>query len=246
MDRPARPAGAGLGDDLLERLLRTGRRRGPVRARRRERSRPSASARTRARPLADLGASAYFATDFYEGAAHLVGALLDGPDRPYRDIFMSEPHFDRDALVMQPHATVAGAETWLHKSPYFEGKVDYWYAFAGDPTPAWRRRGRARSCDTDGTAIPPVATVDGLVTGMASSYAESPGWEGEPTVALPLELGGGLPDGRPNTVLVCADRCVACPSSTPARATSARTTSASRTCRTRRGAWSRMRRSRRA
>ena len=84
-------------------------------------------------PLADLGASAYFATDFFEGAAHLVGALLDGPDRPYRDIFMSEPQFDRDALVMEPHATVAGAETWLHKSPYFEGKVDYWYAFAGDP-----------------------------------------------------------------------------------------------------------------
>jgi hypothetical protein len=59
--------------------------------------------------------------------------LLDGPDRPYRDIFMSEPQFDRDALVMEPHATVAGAETWLHKSSYFEGKVDYWYAFAGDP-----------------------------------------------------------------------------------------------------------------
>ena len=34
---------------------------------------------------------------------------------------------------MEPRATVAGAETWLHKSPYFEGKVDYWYAFAGDP-----------------------------------------------------------------------------------------------------------------
>ena len=84
-------------------------------------------------PLADLGASAYFATDFYEGAAHLVGALLDGPDRPYRDIFMSEPRFEGDALVMRPHATVAGAETWLHRSRYFEGKLDYWYAFAGDP-----------------------------------------------------------------------------------------------------------------
>src|SRR6187402_127578 len=84
-------------------------------------------------PLADLGAAAYFATDFFEGAAHLVGALLDGPNRSYRDIFMSEPLFDRDALVKKPHATVAGAEAWLQKSPYFEGKVDYWYAFAGDP-----------------------------------------------------------------------------------------------------------------
>ena len=84
-------------------------------------------------PLADLGASAYFATDFFEGATHLVGALLDGPSRTYRDIFMSEPRFEDDALFTRPHATVAGAETWLHRSRYFEGKLDYWYAFAGDP-----------------------------------------------------------------------------------------------------------------
>ena len=84
-------------------------------------------------PLADLGASAYFATDFFEGAAHLVGALLDEPNRPYRDIFMSEPRFEPDALVTFAHDSIDGAETWLHRSPYFEGKVDYWYAFAGDP-----------------------------------------------------------------------------------------------------------------
>jgi hypothetical protein len=46
---------------------------------------------------------------------------------------------------------------------------------------------------------------------MASSYAESSGWEGQPTVALPVELGGGLPDGQPMWVLVCADRCVGLP-----------------------------------
>ena len=174
-------------------------------------------------PLADLGASAYFATDFFEGAAHLVAALLDGPDRPYSDIFMSEPQFDRDALVVEPHATIAGAETWLHKSRYFEGKVDYWYAFAGDPDASLSGTRVERSASgPDGDAAPPPktplrdptsddSTVDGSVTGMASSYAESRGWEGQATVALPLKFGGGLSEGQPRYVLVCADRCMSLP-----------------------------------
>lgn len=167
-------------------------------------------------PLADLGASAYFATDFYEGAAHLVGALLDAPGSSYRDIFASEPRFDRAALLMRPHATLAGAETWLHKSPYFEGKVDYWYAFAGDPD-ASLASGPTAFTASGGTLSPSApgelsfARVDGAVTGMASSYPESPGWEGRATVALPLEIGGGIPAGEPNYVLVCADRCVSLP-----------------------------------
>jgi hypothetical protein len=184
--------------------------------------------------LADLGASAYFATDFYEGAAHLVGQLLDAPDRPYRDIFMSEPRFSRDALVMRPHGTVGGAQTWLHKSPYFEGKVDYWYAFAGDPALSLSgARSPSAAVPADGASGQAVApgqavvtpeeppqrlrmpdlpeTPDGLVTGMASSYSESIGWEGQPTIALPAALGGGLPDGDPKYVVVCADRCATLP-----------------------------------
>ena len=187
-------------------------------------------------PLADLGASAYFATDFFEGAAHLVGALLDGPERPYRDIFMSEPRFSGDALATQPHATIGGAETWLHKSPYFEGKVDYWYAFAGDPLMSFSGARTATSGSAeDATAAGPSGTapaaapdedaaprrlalpessrpgIDGSVTGNASSYGESPGWEGRATVALPVHLGGGIPHGTPSYVVVCADRCVTMP-----------------------------------
>jgi hypothetical protein len=56
-----------------------------------------------------------------------------------------------------------------------------------------------------------MVAVDGLVTGKASSYGESPGWEGQATVALPLELGGGIPAHEPSHVLVCADRCVSMP-----------------------------------
>ena len=166
-------------------------------------------------PLAELGASAYFATDFYEGAAHLVGTMLDTPSLPYGEVFASEPNFVAGGVAKLPHQTIEGAETWLHRSAYFEGKLDYWYAFAGDPTAslAGGAEGVLAGATTGagGLMTPPLAAVDGLATGMASSYAETIGWEDQPTVALPLELGGGLPDGEPTWVLVCADRCVALP-----------------------------------
>jgi hypothetical protein len=161
-------------------------------------------------PLVDLGASAYFATDFYEGAAHLVGALLDAPDRPYRDAFMSEPRFESDRLFTRPHATVAGAETWVQRSRYFEGKLDYWYAFAGDPD-ASLASGPVASTGGSEPEQAASATFAGSITGMASSYSESRGWKGKATVALPLDLGGGIPDGEPKYVLICADRCVSLP-----------------------------------
>jgi len=159
-------------------------------------------------PLADLGASAYFATDFYEGAAHLVAKLLDEPTLPYGDVFASEPRFVADGLTRLPHDGVEGAETWLHRSAYFEGKVDYWYAFAGNPIATFA--GGAQTTLGE-AATAPLVTVDGLVSGMASSYGESAGWEGMATVALPLEIGGGIPAGAPTHVLVCADRCVSLP-----------------------------------
>jgi hypothetical protein len=125
-------------------------------------------------PLVDLGASAYFATDFYEGAAHLVGALLDRPDAPYGEIFASEPRYVPDALTRLPHPAVDSAEMWLHRSPYFEGKVDYWYAFAGDPEAALAGRSAPGplTLGTGGLGSTPLTdpaplTVDGLVAGEA-------------------------------------------------------------------------------
>ena len=166
-------------------------------------------------PLAELGASAYFATDFYEGAAHLVATLLDDPALPFGEVFASEPHYAADGVVELPHASVDGASTWLQRSPYFEGKADYWYAFAGDPTASLAGRSGELAVDAGAggatIAVPDIAAVDGLATGMASSYRENIGWEGLPTVALPLELGGAIPEGEPPVVLVCADRCVNLP-----------------------------------
>ena len=163
--------------------------------------------------LADLGASAYFATDFYEGAAHLVGTLLDAPEMPYGEVFASEPRFDPEGVTKLEHLSVGGAETWLHRSPYFEGKVDYWYAFAGDPAASLSLLG-GRSA---GTAPAPLtldladAAADGLVSGVASNYGETAGWEGQATVALPLDLGASGTGDEARVVLVCAERCAALP-----------------------------------
>lgn len=163
-------------------------------------------------PLADLGASAYFATDFFEGAAHLVATLLAQPQLPYGDVFASEPRFQADALVRLPDPATEGVETWLHRSPYFEGKVDYWYAFAGNPMASLGSPGRAGAGLAAATSTD-IATmaVGGTLTGRASSYGESAGWEGMPTVALPLPAGIAPSADEPVEVLVCADRCAVLP-----------------------------------
>ena len=160
-------------------------------------------------PLVDMGASAYFATDYFEGAAHLVGALIDRPESPYGDIFVSDPRFVPEGLSRHPIPSAEGAEAWLHRSAYFEGKVDYWYAFAGDP--AASLSGRLGDVSVPAGA-PLLATEDdGVIAGRASSYAESAGYEGEATIALPVEIGVPIVPGRPASVVVCAERCATLP-----------------------------------
>lgn len=84
-------------------------------------------------PLAELGASAYFATDFYEGAAHLIDRMLTDPTATYGEAFAGEPTFDLAGLTRLVDPDGGPNEVWLHRSSYFDGRVDYWYAFAGDP-----------------------------------------------------------------------------------------------------------------
>lgn len=170
-------------------------------------------------PLGPLGASAYFATDFYEGAARLIAALLDGRDVPYGRVFASEPNFDGAGLSVVPHQSVSGADVWLHRSPYFDGRLDYWYAFAGNPNATFGGSttpggGEAVAYGEGSLAPggpPPLVAVGGVVSGHASFYWEQPGWSGEAVVALPAELGGAIPGDHPPTVLVCAERCAALP-----------------------------------
>jgi len=170
-------------------------------------------------PLMELGASAYFATDFFEGAAQLVGTILEQPQLPYGQIFAADPRFDAAAVTRSPDALATTDEIWLQRSPYFDGKSEYWYAFAGNPeaTPAGTfvagaSRGLGvRKASAQGPVVTPLLGFDGVAMGRASSYAESPGYEGQATVALPVEIGGEIPTGAPRLVEVCGDRCVTLP-----------------------------------
>lgn len=72
---------------------------------------------------------------------------------------------------------------------------------------------RGTPTDAGSTAAEPSAAAaaqaaERRVNGIASNYAGTAGWMGEPVVALPGPLGGRY-SGRVNgTVTVCADRCV--------------------------------------
>ena len=160
-------------------------------------------------PLAEMGASAYFATDYFEGAAHLVSALIDDPQAPYGEIFATEPRFVADGVSRHRIAAIEDAEAWLHRSAYFENKVDYWYAFAGNPAASLSGTVAAVSGVTAAAGGAP--EDDGIVTGRASSYGETVGYEGEATVALPLGIGVPILPGQPASVVVCAERCVTLP-----------------------------------
>ena len=158
------------------------------------------------RPMLALGAAAYFATDFYAGAERLVRDLLSSPVRSFGDVFRAEPRFGLGSMDAFAHPSSPGREVWLHRSPYFDGKVDYWYAFAGDPS---------GSLLSASPADPAFAAAPGpdplLAAGIASSYPFNPGWEGMATVALPVALGGHPAPAAPGSVAVCADRCAVIP-----------------------------------
>jgi len=184
----------------------------PAATRREARTRVAGYART---PLEEMGASAYFATDLYEGAAQLVGAILDHPERSYGEIYASETRFRADAVRRLPYPGSETYELWLQHSAYFDGQVNYWYSFAGDPraTPAGTRHGAPRADVERAAPTAPVVTLgsaipaSGIVRGRASSYAGEHGRRAEPTVTLPIGYGGRAPGDEPQWVTVCADRC---------------------------------------
>jgi len=126
-------------------------------------------------------------------------------------VFAAESRYQPDAVTTHPHPLVAGAEAWLQHSAYFEGQVDYWYAFAGDPDASLSGSPRTGVRPLASAQIADLSTAAGFVSGRASSYGQSRGWEGEATVALPVALGGRIPSGTPDEVLVCGDRCVLLP-----------------------------------
>jgi hypothetical protein len=154
-----------------------------------------------------MGASAYFATDFSGGAAGLIERLLSVPALPYGDVFRGDPQFAADALRVAPHPSVAGGELWMHRSPYFGGQLNYWYAFAGNPRRTFEEAGSSSA----GTAVRhPAAVPAAGMSGSASAYGFTHGFEGRATVGLPAGLAGPVASGD-HWVAVCADRCSALP-----------------------------------
>lgn len=161
-------------------------------------------------PLVELGASAYFATDFHLGAAELVDGMLARPEQTYGEIYASEPRYLEEGVTRLAHQYLAEREVWLQRSPYFEGKVDYWYAFAGDPG--------ASPATTWANRLPPEATGDAaadavprVIEGVASHYPGDAGWEGVATVSLPHGYADLVTADETLFVVVCADRCVSLP-----------------------------------
>ena len=161
-------------------------------------------------PLTELGASAYFATDFFEGAAHLIDRILGAPRSTWGEIFAGEATFQADGQPHRRTPPAPGREVWLHRSAYFDGKVDYWYAFAGDPPPP--RQPRCWHQPQPG--------------GRQRRPRERVAGDHRPRVELRPHRGLGGPSDRraarrarrrvtrsgpPTTVLVCGDRCVSLP-----------------------------------
>lgn len=157
------------------------------------------------RPMLALGAAAYFATDFYGGAARIVAGILDDPFAPYAQVFQADPLFEEDGLVVLEHGVVPGAQVWLHRSVYLDGAEDYWYAFAGNPAGTFGQAAPLGQL-TGAVSLPPTGP---LAVGLASNYPSQPGYDG-PTAALPTAL-GGAPATETGWVAVCADRCVIVP-----------------------------------
>jgi hypothetical protein len=158
------------------------------------------------RPMLTLGASAYFATDFYAGAAGIVARLLDQPATAYGQLFSADPLFEEAGLATFMHPHVEGAQVWLHRSVYLDGAEDYWYAFAGDPGRAFG----AATSEPVPAGMTPAAPPALLASGLASSYPSQPGYGDRPTAALPEAL-GGQPATETGWVAVCGDRCVIVP-----------------------------------
>lgn len=159
-------------------------------------------------PAFAMGASAYFATDFYGGAAGLLERLLGGPPLSFGDVFRADPNFVADGLRVLPHPALEGVDVWLHRSVYFEGQLDYWYAFAGAPTAAI---GTPPLGVLGSTGLATLGGDPNVIRGSASSYPFTPGFEDRPTVALPDALGGRATQSVSGLVTVCGDHCVRLP-----------------------------------
>lgn len=81
-------------------------------------------------PILALGGT-YFATDL--GSARLVDLVLRNPGANFGTIFEQGNGYEPSALHRYAHPDAGGSEVWVQLS-YGLGDLDYWYAFAGNPS----------------------------------------------------------------------------------------------------------------
>ena len=85
-----------------------------------------------ARPVFSLGAAGYFASDFNGSAERLVRGMLVSPQTSFGALFAGDAHYAAAAVSVAAHPEFNSHEVWLHRSLDHNGRLDYWYAFAGD------------------------------------------------------------------------------------------------------------------
>lgn len=114
-------------------------------------------------PYLALGASAYFASDLWGGAASIIDTVIREPSRTYADIAASAPGYDAAAQRHFQHADLPGDQVWIQKTSAGSLGTDYWYAFAGNPNASF----------ADPDAPPPASSVDLQRLAGSDRYATS-------------------------------------------------------------------------
>jgi hypothetical protein len=118
-------------------------------------------------------------------------------------------------VVVAATAGVAAAMTALEPGAGVTAAIP-----AATPRPTIGAEREVRSALSDRSTVPPTdpaaraedRPAEGTeVVGLASNYPGTAGWMGQPTVALPGDLGGRYTGAVNGHVTVCADRCVTLP-----------------------------------
>jgi putative cell wall-binding protein len=85
-------------------------------------------------PVLKKGASAYFATDLYNGAQYLVDTILRHPTMTYGDVARNAPGYDAVAQRHFGHPDLSGKQVWIQRTG---SNPDYWFGYAGNPAASY-------------------------------------------------------------------------------------------------------------